>query len=136
MTSTTQPAHAVAVAQRFVDGVAAVDAAVLRAVLHPDLETIEPSALPYGRTYHGRDAFFGELMAYVVGRFEVAVEGETKIFDGGDSAAALMTIVYTSRATGEAIRMRYVEVYRIVDGLIRQIEVFPHDAQALAVFMA
>lgn len=133
---TTEPRSAVAVAQRFVDGVAAVDAEALCEVLHPDLEIVEPPALPYGKTYYGREAFFDELMAYVVGRFEVAVEGETQIFDGGDSAAALMTIVYTSRETGESIQMPYVEVYRVEDGFIRHIHVFPHDAQALAEFMA
>src|SRR5271169_2176336 len=99
-----QQSRAVALAQQFADGVAAVDAAALTAVLHPDVEVHEPTTLPYGGVYRGREAFFSGLMQAVVSNFDVGVEG-VRIFDGGDRAAAQMTMIYTSRATGRSIHM-------------------------------
>jgi ketosteroid isomerase-like protein len=125
---------AVAVVDQFVAAIAAVDARALEALLHPDVEVNEPEALPYGGVYRGRDAFFGELLPAVVGRFEIGVE-DAQIFAGDGAAAARMTIVYTARDTGEMLRMPYVEVYEVRDGLITHVDVFPQDAQRLAEFM-
>lgn len=130
-----QKSRAVALAQQFANGVAAVDAAALTAVLHPDVEVHEPTTLPYGGVYRGRDAFFNGLMQAVVSNFEVGVEDGVRIFDGGDRAAAQMTMIYTSRTTGQAIHMPYVEVYSVKADLIHHIAVYPQDSQVLAEFM-
>lgn len=134
MTEQTLDTAATVVVGRFIDAVSRMDPEALAAVLHPDLVVIEPEALPYGGVHRGVDTFFSTLLPAIVGDFTLEVEGP-KIFDGGTSAACRMTAVYTSRRTGSIIRMPYVEVYRVVDGLIAEADVFPQDVTALASWM-
>jgi ketosteroid isomerase-like protein len=125
---------ATAVVARLVAAVSAMDAEALRAVLHPDVEVIEPAGLPYGGVYRGADTFFTELLPALAGPFQLDVE-DVKIFDGGDAGASRMTAVYTSRRTGSVIRMPYVEVYDVVDGLVTRVDVYPQDVTALTEWM-
>src|SRR5262249_49564233 len=117
-----------------VQALATIDAEVLKDLIHSDVEVIEPEGLPYGRVYKGADAFFGELLPQLAGPFELSIE-DAKVFDGGETAAANMTVVYTSRRTGETIRMPYVEIYSVEDGLITKIDVYPQDVTALTEWM-
>jgi ketosteroid isomerase-like protein len=111
-----------------------IDVEVLKELVDQDVEVIEPEGLPYGGVYRGADAFFGDLLPEIAGPFEIGVE-DAKVFDGGDAAAANMTVVYTSRRTGETIRMPYVEIYGVTDGLISKIDVYPQDVTALTEWM-
>ncbi len=119
---------------RVIDAVTAMDVDALKALVHPDVEVIEPEGLPYGGIYRGADAFFNKLLPEIVGPFELGVEGTT-IFSGDGAAASRMTAVYTSRRTGSTIRMPYVEVYDVVDGLVTKVDVYPQDVTALTHWM-
>ncbi|HTK66483.1 MAG TPA: nuclear transport factor 2 family protein [Pseudonocardia sp.] len=134
MTEQALETSAVAVVARLVDAVSRMDADALRAVLHPDVVVIEPEGLPYGGVYRGADAFFGELLPALAGPFELVVD-DVQLFDGGSAGASRMTAVYTSRRTGETIRMPYVEVYDVVDGLVTRVDVYPQDVTALTLWM-
>jgi uncharacterized protein len=111
-----------------------IDVEVLQGLVDSNVEVIEPEGLPYGGVYRGADAFFGDLLPQIAGPFEIGIE-DAKVFDGGDAAAANMKVVYTSRRTGETIRMPYVEIYSVADGLISKIDVFPQDVTALTQWM-
>lgn len=134
MTEQALAPAATAVVGRFIDAVSAMDPDALAAVLHPDLVVIEPAGLPYGGVYRGVEAFFTTLLPEIVGAFTLEVE-DAQIFDGGSAAACRMTAVYTSRRTGSVIRMPYVEVYDVVDGLIAKADVYPQDVTALTRWM-
>lgn len=134
MTQQALDTTAVAVVGRFIEAVSRMDPDALAAVLHPDLVVIEPEVLPYGGVHHGVDTFFNTLLPAIAGDFTLEVENP-QIFDGGTTAACRMTAVYTSRRTGSVIRMPYVEVYDVVDGLIARADVYPQDGHALARWM-
>jgi ketosteroid isomerase-like protein len=111
-----------------------IDVEALKGAIDPNVEVIEPEGLPYGGVYQGADAFFTKLLPELAGPFELGVE-DAKVFDGGHAAAANMKVVFTSRRTGETIRMPYVEVYDVVAGLITKIDVYPQDVTALTEWM-
>lgn len=134
MVEQTLDTAATAVVGRFIDAVSAMDADAMATVLHPDLVVIEPEGLPYGGVYQGLDVFFGTLLPEIAGAFSLGVE-DVRIFDRGSAAACQMTAVYTSRRTGAVIRMPYVEVYEVVDGLITRTDVYPQDVTALTRWM-
>jgi uncharacterized protein len=130
-TTQTTPAEAV---EQVLDAIRAMDLDALKAVVHPDVEVIEPAGLPYGGVYRGADAFFGDLFPAIAGPFELGV-ANSKVFEQRGAAAVRMDITFTSRRTGEAIVMPYVEIYHVAEGLITKIDVFPQDVTALTQFM-
>jgi uncharacterized protein len=134
MSEQTVSKTAAEVVDDLIDALATIDVEVLKALVHPDVEVTEPVGLPYGGVYRGADAFFGELLPQLAGPFELGIE-DAKVFDGGEAAAANMKVVYTSRRTGETIRMPYVEIYSVTDGLITKIDVYPQDVTALTEWM-
>ena len=116
---------------------AAVEARDLEALLDcydTDVEIVEAASLPYGGTYTGRDAFLGDLLQQMLAAFELGLE-DARTIDGGDAVVGQMTCVFTSRKTGKALRMPYVEVYGFEDGLIRTVDVYPKDTSAMVEFM-
>jgi uncharacterized protein len=123
-----------AVVGRFIDAVSVMDGEAMAAVLHPDIEVIEPDSLPFGGVYRGLDVFFNTLLPQIAGAFSLGVE-DAQILAGGSTAACRMTAVYTSHRTGSVIRMPYVEVYEVVDGLIAKADVYPQDATELTSWM-
>jgi ketosteroid isomerase-like protein len=123
-----------AVVQQVLDAVAALDADRLAPLIHDDVEVIEPSSLPYGGTYRGKQAFFEELFPALTGPFEMGTE-DVVLLEGATAAASRMTVLFTSRRTGRTIRMPYVEVYEVADAQVRKLEVFPQDVTALTAFM-
>ena len=125
---------ATAAVRRFIDAVSAMDIDAMAAVLHPDIVVIEPEGLPYGGIYQGSEVFFTTLLPEIAGAFTLEVE-DVQIFDGGSSAACQMTAVYTSRRTGSVVRMPYVEVYQVAEGLITKTDVYPQDVTALSRWM-
>jgi ketosteroid isomerase-like protein len=128
------PVSTVDVVRDAIDAMVAVDGERLQKLIHPDIEVVEPESLPYGGVYQGASAFFEELLPALAGPFQLEVEDAT-IYDGGTSAASRMTVVFTSRRTGEVLKMPYVEVYDVEDGLIRRIDVYPQDVTRLTTFM-
>jgi ketosteroid isomerase-like protein len=134
MSNAVSSPAAAAVVEKLIEALSVIDAERLQALIATDVEVIEPAGLPYGGVYHGAEAFFTELLPALAGPFELGVS-EAKVFDGGDKAAANMIVSYTSRRTGEAIHMPYVEVYSVADGLITKIDVYPQDVSALSAFM-
>lgn len=125
---------ATAVVGRFIDAVSVMDGEAMAAVLHPDIVVIEPESLPFGGVYRGVEVFFNTLLPQIAGAFSLGVEG-ARILDGGSTAACQMTAVYTSHRTGSVIRMPYVEVYEVVDGLIAKADVYPQDVTELTRWM-
>lgn len=116
------------------DAVLAGDVDTIAALLHPDLEVIEPESLPYGGVYRGKDAFLTDLFPKLTGLVDVGIEG-VRILGEESVAMAQMDGVFTARRTGAQLRMPYVEVYEFDGGLISRITVYPADTKALADFL-
>ena len=112
----------------------AQDVEGLTALMHPDIVVIQPASLPWGGTYRGRNAFVGDLFAQMTADFEIGMD-EVRVIDGGEVVAAQMTCAFTSRKTGQALRIPYVEVYEFADDLIRTITVYPSDTKLLVDFL-
>lgn len=116
------------------DAVLAGDSDALAALLHADIEVIEPSSLPYGGCYRGKAAFLTELFPRLMGLVDIGIEN-IRILSGQDIAMARMDGTFTARRTGQVLRMPYVEVYEFTDGLIARITVFPSDTTVLNDFL-
>jgi ketosteroid isomerase-like protein len=134
MSEAVSKTSAGAVVEKLLAAFGAADADALQPLFDPNVEVIEPAGLPYGGVYKGAAAFFEQLLPAIAGPFELTVS-DSRVFDGGDAAAANMVLSFTSRRTGETIHMPYVEIYRVADGLITQVDVYPQDVTALAAFM-
>ncbi|GGT67224.1 nuclear transport factor 2 family protein [Actinomadura citrea] len=85
----------------------------------------EMAGFPYAGTYVGTDAIkagvFGRLVADWKG-FRAAPD---ELIDGGDgTVVALGHYEGTYRATGKGMRVRFVHVWRVQDGLITGFEQF------------
>jgi uncharacterized protein len=103
-------------------------------LLHPEFVVVEPESLPYGGTYRGRDAFLGELLPKMTKDFQLVLE-DVRVLDGGDVVAGQLTAVFTSRKSGRALRVPYVEICSFKDGLISLLEVYPQDTHRIVDFM-
>lgn len=134
MSQAASPESAAVVVDKLNAAFAAGDIDALRPLFDPNVQVIEPEGLPYGGVYKGAAAFFGELLPALAGPFELN-PSDSKVFDGGDAAAASMVLSFTSRRTGETMHMPYVEIYTVADGLITKVDVYPQDVAALTAFM-
>jgi hypothetical protein len=98
--------------------------------LAPDVRLHEADGLPYAGTYHGPDGF-RRLLEKVYGLAELTIH-HTEFLDAGDTVIARMDTTLTFRATGEAIDMPIVELYRFTGDQITYVDVFYKDTHAVA----
>jgi ketosteroid isomerase-like protein len=124
------------VARELIDAISALDFESVQALIHPDVEVIEPDSLPYGGRCTGREEFFAGVVGVLAANFELTVTGVTIMEADARRAASSMTIEFKARRSGAAIAMPYVEIYDVRDGLVAKIDVYPQDAARLADFMA
>ena len=93
--------------------------------IHPDVVAHEPSNLPYGGEWVGKDGFRALMEA--IGE-TVAVEATPLgLHDAGDTIVAVFQAKFTSHATGASVEMPVCEVYSFTDGLISGANVFYKD---------
>jgi ketosteroid isomerase-like protein len=85
--------------------------------LAPDIAWVEPEGLPYGGTYHGRDAVLNNVFACFPTEWDDLVVDPAEIVPAGDVVFALGHYRGRSRATGKAMVTRFVHVWRLHDGV-------------------
>jgi ketosteroid isomerase-like protein len=122
----TPPASPTAAARAIYRSMRDRDLAAFTALVHPEIEVLQPTWLPYGGRHHGLEALlamFRQVLALVdVGRLElVSVVGE------GDHVWA--EFIVQARATGEDLRV--AEHWRFEDGRARFLEVWFQDPTPL-----
>ena len=99
-------------------------------LLSDDLVIYEPTSLPYGGAWQGRDALrrlYTEVMSYWADP-QVAVRS---IVGDDERAVALLDFTMTSRATGERFTTHVAEASRAVAGKIVEMRIHYFDTVEL-----
>ena len=106
----------------------------MKRTIHPDVVVHEAESIPfYPGVYHGKDAFFGEVIGPMVGNYDIALHNIEIIPSTSDTrAVGRIDATFTSRDTGVAQRIMIVEIYDLTDGLISNIDVYYKDTAAMA----
>jgi ketosteroid isomerase-like protein len=97
------------------------------AVMSDNFVIHEPASLPFGGSYHGRDALqrlFGIVMATWI---DPAVEIDAIVGDESH-VVALLRFTMTSRHSGRRFTQHVSEVSRIEDGKVAEMRVHYFDA--------
>lgn len=128
------PSPNLAVAQCFIDAFEREDHAAVTGLLHPDLVVHEADNLPYPGDHRGVDGFV-KLLKTLLSNYELKFVSAT-LHDAGDVVVCEMTIALTGRATGKALEMPMIEVYRFTDGQISDIDVYYKDTKAVVDLLA
>lgn len=89
----------------------------------------EAESLLWGGNWTGPQGF-AELIATINGPTAMGVEA-CEIHDCGDFVVMKMQIAFTSRASGRKLVVPVVELYTVVDGLIRYVDVYYQDTAAV-----
>jgi uncharacterized protein len=105
------------------------DRAGVRALLHADLRIEQPPSLPHGGTHHGPEGM--DAMGATFGEHWQRTIGEADLRGCGDTAVQVTTQTWTARATGRSATVDVVELFRVAEGCIVEIRVFPQDTHAL-----
>ena len=103
--------------------------------LDPDVIVDEPLALPYGGVHRGRDYFVQSILGTMVGLAEMDIT-EAAVFESADGVVGTLTGTLTARTTGETFPLTMVELYQVVGGTVRKIDVYTKNPELLAAFFA
>lgn len=105
------------------------DLAAVCALVAPDGVFHEAESLLWGGDWTGPEGF-AALIATINGPTAMGVEA-CEIYDCGAFVAMKMLISFTSRKSGRKLIAPVVELYTVVDGLIRFVDVYYQDTAAV-----
>ncbi|WP_327241856.1 nuclear transport factor 2 family protein [Streptomyces sp. NBC_01320] len=101
-------------------------------LLADDCVTVEAEGLPYGGEWKGADGF-DRMIGHITDLFESTVNTfHVKYRDAGDVVLADADLNMRNRRTGKVLPMRVIELWHVVDGKIKRIEVFYQDTKAVS----
>jgi ketosteroid isomerase-like protein len=103
--------------------------------LHGDFVAFEPSSLPWGGVWRGRDGWLA-MLRKVQDNIVFESSGDEQFLEAPDTIAVALTVVYTSRATGASHTTPLVEIFGFDDGLVARIDVFVKDTHKLLLDLA
>ena len=92
------------------------------AFLGADVVIRESPDLPFGGDYHGL-AGNAELIGHMTRVFDLAIT-EADFHDCGPFVVAKLKARFTKRATGEAVALDIVEMLKVADGQIVDIDIY------------
>ena len=97
----------------------------------------EAASLPYGGDWTGKAGLRG-LMERIASVANLSVSpANVDLFDVGDGQVITrQTAVFTAPGTGETLAMPMVEVYKLENGKITDIDVYYKDTKALVDFLS
>jgi uncharacterized protein len=110
------------------------DLEALMAQMHPELEVFEPESLPYGGTWKGPEGF-GELLEKLLALGDLSIQDAT-IHEIDDGVLMEIDFSFTSHKDGEVFRTSAIEIDRLKDGLVREIDIYYKDVAAANEFFA
>lgn len=105
------------------------DAEGAYALFAPDIVIEQPSSLPHGGRYVGRDGM--AAMAAAIGQNWTRSTVDPRIFGGDEQAVQITRQTWTATATGREATVNVAEVLTVTGGVITSIRVFPQDTHAL-----
>ncbi|PTB21736.1 hypothetical protein C9I57_03560 [Trinickia symbiotica] len=94
-----------------------------------ETEIHEAASLPYGGVHKGIDSF-SRLMGLVKEHFSNPKFTQHKMIADGDDVILVGELTITGRKSGKTISFRMVEIWTIVDGKTRKLEVIYGDTAA------
>jgi uncharacterized protein len=105
------------------------------ALLHHDLVVHEAGGLPYSGEYHGPQGF-RELLTTMNESMELTAGPVTRDCLSDDTVVSRFRLTLTARASGESVEMDLVELYKVRDGLIVDLDVYYKDPAAVTALLA
>lgn len=123
------------VAERMLDHAANGPWQALEDVLDDQFEIVEPDSLPYGGTHHGLNGYRA-LMEQIATLFELAFEPPRVHALDETTVVVRMNVTFNARSTGRSVKLRVVEVLKVVRGRVPRSEVFLADTVALLATLA
>jgi uncharacterized protein len=104
-------------------------------LLHDNLVVREAGGLPYSGDYHGPQGFV-DLLAAMNRDLEVTPGPIVRDVLSDDTIVSRFRLTFTARATGRSAEMNLVELYRVSDGLIVELDVYYKDPSAVTALFA
>ena len=121
------------ISERVFDAISREDMAAFFALLHDDIELIEPASLPVGGVHRGHEAVLKNVFKPMGRKFQVRVL-RSSVIGTGPVFAASADVQFTSRATGKVLVLPYVELHTARGDKLSRLEVFPQDTHQLIEF--
>jgi len=132
MSQTAEPALTV---REFSKALGANDLDQACGLLHGDLVIREAGGLPYSGEYLGPQGF-RELLAKMNERLELKAGPITQDQLSDDTVASRFRLTFTARISGESVAMDLVELYKVQDGQIIELDVYYKDPSAVTALLA
>ncbi|MGA7053515.1 MAG: nuclear transport factor 2 family protein [Mycobacterium sp.] len=104
-------------------------------LLHRDLVVHEAGGLPYSGEYYGPQGF-RELLKSMNESLDLTPGPVTRDCLSDDTVASRFRLTFTARTSGESVEMDLVELYKVRDGLIVELDVYYKDPSAVAALLA
>jgi uncharacterized protein len=101
--------------------------------IHPDVQCIEPSSLPYGGVYKGLESFAKNVYQRMMDKFDIKIE-HYELIGSEVKVAVAMDTTFTSKKTGASLTLPYVEIYTVADSKITLLDVYPSDTKKMIDF--
>lgn len=101
-----------------------------RSLLHEDLVVHEAGGLPYSGEYRGPQGFF-ELFAAMNELLELEPGPVVRQSLDEDTVVSRFRLRFTARASQRSVEMDLVEIYRITDAQIIDLDVYYKDPSAV-----
>ncbi|MFD8671541.1 nuclear transport factor 2 family protein [Streptomyces seoulensis] len=101
----------------------------------PDVIIDEPNRLPYGGVHRGREAFAEAVLGGMTAHADITITG-TDVFEGPAGIVGRLTGTLKARSSGEEYALTLVEVHRVEDGLVQEIDVYTKNPEGVAEFFA
>src|ERR1700761_3713623 len=126
---------ALATVLRFSSALGEKDLDQARSLLHEDLVVHEAGGLPYSGEYRGPQGFF-DLFATMNELLELAPGPVVRQSLDEDTVVSRFRLRFTARASQRSVEMNLVEIYRVADGQIIDLDVYYQDPSAVTELVA
>jgi hypothetical protein len=102
-------------------------------LLHEDLVVHEAPGLPYGGEYHGPKGFF-ELLGKITSVLTID-QVETRLLEADDTVFSVSALGFISQVSDDRVDTDVVELFKVRDGLIVDLDIFYKDPGAITALM-
>ncbi|MCT7661378.1 nuclear transport factor 2 family protein [Mycobacterium deserti] len=128
-------AASLAVVNRFGEALSGGNLDEARALLHDDLVVYEAGGLPYSGEYHGPQGFI-DLLTTMYEKLEVTPGPVSRASLDDGTVVSRFRLRFTALASGRSAEMNLVELYKVSQEKIIELDVYYKDPGAVAAILA